>query len=78
MTVFQNVRAPVASGWAVLHQWGAAGVSGTMPGDKMRSFGKLYHSQILVIAVRIFINEQGTAPKGGMNFNSLRVGSELT
>ena len=30
------------------------------------------------IAVSIFINEQGTAPKDGMNFNSLRVGSELT
>ena len=38
----------------------------------------LINSQILTIAVRIFINEQGTVPKDGMNFNSLRVGSELT
>ena len=30
------------------------------------------------VAVSIFIHEQGTAPKDGMNFNSLRVGSELT
>lgn len=38
----------------------------------------LINSQILTIAVRIFFNEQGTVPKDGMNFNSLRVGSELT
>lgn len=32
----------------------------------------------LSIAVRIFIGEQGTVPKDGMNFNSKWVGSELT